>query len=89
MLSQPITIINQLGLHARASAKWVTVAGQFKSHIELCKGTQRINAKSIMGVMLLAASQGTELTLIIDGEDEQEAFKALHELVQQRFGEAE
>lgn len=89
MLSEPITIINKLGLHARASAKWVTVAGQFRSHIELCKGTQRINAKSIMGVMLLAASQGTELTLVIDGDDEQEAYVALIELIQQRFGEAE
>lgn len=89
MLNQPITITNKLGLHARASAKWVSLAGQFQSHIELCKGSQRINAKSIMGVMLLAASQGTELTLIIDGEDEQQAYAALTELVNQRFGEAE
>jgi len=89
MLSQTIQIINKLGLHARASAKWVTVASQFQSHIELIKGTQRINAKSIMGVMLLAASKGTELTLTIDGEDEQQALTALIALVEQRFGEAE
>lgn len=89
MLEQPITIINKLGLHARASAKWVSVAGQFSSHIELCKGSQRVNAKSIMGVMLLAASQGTELLLVINGDDESRACEALMELVADRFGEGE
>lgn len=89
MLVKTLEIINKLGLHARASAKWVNLASQFNSHIELHKGSQQINAKSIMGVMLLAASKGTELKLLADGDDEHQAVEALSQLVADRFGETE
>jgi phosphocarrier protein len=89
MISRQIKIINRLGLHARAAAKFVTLASQFSSNVQLVLRGQNINGKSIMGVMMLAASQGTELTLITDGEDESGAIEALHELVNNRFGEDE
>ena len=83
-----IKIINKLGLHARAAAKFVTLATQFKSNVLLKHLEKEVNGKSIMGVMMLAASNGTELTLIVDGEDEQQATDALVELVHNRFDEA-
>lgn len=89
MLVKTLEIMNKLGLHARASAKWVSLASQFNSHIELHKGSQQINAKSIMGVMLLAASKGTELKLLVNGDDEHQAVEALSQLVADRFGETE
>jgi phosphocarrier protein len=89
MISQPITIINKLGLHARAAAKLVKTAGTFAAHITLDKGGQEVNGKSIMGVMMLAASKGTELILKADGPDEQDAISALTELINDRFGEEE
>jgi phosphocarrier protein len=89
MISQPITIINKLGLHARAAAKLVKTAGGYSSQITLDKAGQEVNGKSIMGVMMLAASQGTELTLKVDGPDEQEAMTALTDLINDRFGEGE
>lgn len=89
MISQPITIINKLGLHARAAAKLVKTAGGYASQVTLDKAGQEVNGKSIMGVMMLAASQGTELVLKVDGPDEQEAMSALVELVNDRFGEGE
>ena len=89
MISQPIEIINKLGLHARAAAKLVTLASRYHSQIELQNGDHRVNAKSIMGVMMLAASQGTTLTLLVDGDDEQEAVTALDALIKDRFEEGE
>jgi len=89
MASIAITIINKLGLHARAAAKFVTLAAQFQSEIQLKRGNRTVNGKSIMGVMLLAASKGTELLLIAEGEDEETAITALNELVSNKFGEGE
>ena len=89
MINRDIKIINKLGLHARAAAKFVTMASQYSSNVHLVLKGQRINGKSIMGVMMLAASQGTELTLSTDGEDESSAMEALDELIRNRFGEEE
>lgn len=89
MIKTTITIINKLGLHARASAKFVSTTSRFQSHIDVTKNTQTINGKSIMGVMMLAASKGSELTLQIDGPDEVEMEKAVTELINNRFGELE
>ena len=87
MLEQQVEIINQLGLHARAAAKFVSTAGQFTAEVHLSKGNQKINGKSIMGVMMLAASKGSFLTLATEGEDEQQAMDALTSLIADRFGE--
>ncbi len=89
MVTKQITIINRLGLHARAAAKFITEAGQYSSTIQLVRNGQPANGKSIMEVMMLAASQGTELTLTTEGEDEVEAANALEALVNNRFGEPE
>lgn len=89
MKTTKVTIINKLGLHARASAKFVSTAAKFQSFIEVSNETQTINGKSIMGVMMLAAHQGSELTLHVDGPDEEEMTAALCQLVQQRFHEVE
>jgi phosphocarrier protein HPr len=89
MIKINVLIINKLGLHARASAKFVSTASRFQSHLDVTKQSQTVNGKSIMGVMMLAASQGSELTLQIDGPDEQEMQHALEELINNRFGEAE
>ena len=89
MIRTKITIINKLGLHARASAKFVSTAAQFQSHIDVIKDSQTINGKSIMGVMMLAASQGSVLTFEIEGPDEAAMEKALVDLINQRFHEAE
>jgi len=89
MIKTKITIINKLGLHARASAKFVSTANQFISQIDVTKDSQTINGKSIMGVMMLAASKGSQLSLQIEGEDEVEMEKALTELINNRFDEEE
>ncbi|MEE9492100.1 MAG: HPr family phosphocarrier protein [Gammaproteobacteria bacterium] len=89
MLTTDITIINKLGLHARAAAKFVTLASSFESDVLLKKGPQEVNGKSIMGVMMLAASRGTALELTTDGEDEKDAAKKLTALINTRFGENE
>ena len=89
MLERPVTIINKLGLHARAAAKLVTTASSFSSSIELQKDGQKVNGKSIMGVMVLAASRGTELVIITSGSDEQAAADELEALIADRFGENE
>lgn len=89
MIEKIITIINKLGLHARASSKFVTLASKFHSQIELCRDKKIVNAKSIMGVMMLAAPMGTELLLKIQGEDEIEAMEALTHLINNRFDESE
>ncbi len=89
MKRETVTIANKLGLHARASAKFVSLASQFKSEITLGRDGQMVNAKSIMGIMMLAAGQGSRLELIADGRDEDQAIAALGALVRERFGEDE
>jgi phosphocarrier protein HPr len=89
MLIHKITIINKLGLHARAAAKFVSCASAFSSHIQAGKDSELVDAKSIMSVMMLAAAKGTELILQVEGSDEQEALAALVELIENRFDEAE
>ncbi len=89
MISERITIINKLGLHARAASKLVNCASQFESEVFISRKENRVNAKSIMGVMMLAASKGVELDLEIDGNDERECRDALVELINDRFGEDE
>ncbi|MBZ0094507.1 MAG: HPr family phosphocarrier protein [Sulfuricella sp.] len=89
MLQQDIEIVNKLGLHARASAKLTQLAGQFKSEIWIARNERRVNAKSIMGVMMLAANKGSTIHLEIDGADEDEAMQALTILIADRFGEGE
>ncbi len=89
MISENITIINKLGLHARAASKLVNCASQFESDVFISRGDNRVNAKSIMGVMMLAASKGVKLGLEIDGNDEQDCHQALVDLISDRFGENE
>lgn len=89
MIRKEVEIVNKLGLHARAAAKLVTCAGSFASHVQLERDGQRVNGKSIMGVMMLAAAQGSAVTLLVDGEDEDAACAALEKLVANRFGEDE
>ncbi|MEJ2455806.1 MAG: HPr family phosphocarrier protein [Candidatus Thiodiazotropha sp.] len=87
MLNRDIEIINKLGLHARAAAKLVSCANSFHSDVYLLRNGQRVNGKSIMGVMMLAANQGTQLELQINGGDEAEAMAAIVALIENRFGE--
>ena len=89
MLEREITVINKLGLHARAAAKLVSTASAYAAQVVLQKGGQEVNGKSIMGVMMLAASCGTQIRLKVDGEDEQAAMQARVTLVHDRFGEGE
>jgi phosphocarrier protein HPr len=89
MRRKQVTINNKLGLHARAAAKFVTLASSFASAIDITKDQQTVNGKSIMGVMMLAASRGTRLVLTIDGEDEEAAADSLQRLIDEKFGEAE
>ncbi len=89
MQDRTVTIVNKLGLHARAAAKFVTLASSFASDIKLARNGQQVNGKSIMGVMMLAASRGCEVTISADGNDETKAIDSLSELVVQRFGEDE
>jgi phosphocarrier protein len=83
------TIVNKLGLHARASAKLTKLAGSFPCEVWLSKGERRVNAKSIMGVMMLAAGVGSQVTLETVGDQEQEAMQALLTLMAEKFGEGE
>ncbi len=89
MPERQVTIINKLGLHARAAAKFVSTASEFSSRISLSKATQTVDGKSIMGVMMLAASQGTPLTLNAEGDDAEAALDALEALIRDYFGEGE
>jgi len=89
MISNRTTIVNKLGLHARASAKFTKLAGSFPCEVWLTRGERRVNAKSIMGVMMLAAGMGAEVTLETDGLQEQEAMSALLALINDKFGEGE
>ena len=89
MLTLSIKIINKLGLHARASAKLTQIANQFESDIWLEKNDKKVNAKSIMGVMMLAASQGSNITITTEGPDEKEALNSIVALINDFFGEGE
>lgn len=82
-------ISNKLGLHARASAKLTKLAGSFRSEVHLSRGDRRVNAKSIMGVMMLAAGQGSEIEVEARGEDQDLAVRAIVALIEDRFGEGE
>jgi phosphocarrier protein HPr len=89
MLQQELEIINKLGLHARASAKLTQTASQYQSQIWLSRNGKRVNAKSIMGVMMLAASKGSRIGVDIEGEDEAQAMTAIADLINGKFGEGE
>ena len=89
MISADVTIINKLGLHARAASRLVNCASGFAAEIEIVRGTRSVNAKSIMGVLTLAAAIGTDLVILADGPDEQQAVDALLTLFNDRFGEDE
>ena len=89
MIKATTRINNKLGLHARASAKLSKLAGGFRSEIFLSRNGRRVNAKSIMGVMMLAAGIGTEIEIETEGEDEEAAMTALRSLIDDKFGEGE
>jgi phosphocarrier protein HPr len=85
--SRSVTVVNPLGLHARAAARFVHLATRFKSQIRVAHGSRNMDGKSIMGILLLAAARGTVITLTATGPDEQDAVEALVQLVQSGFGE--
>ena len=87
VVRREVTIVNKLGLHARAAAKFVTLAGQFAAEIQLARGGRAVNAKSIMGVMMLAAGRGTTIEIVADGVDAEDAVGQLENLVREGFGE--
>lgn len=89
MVVRKVQIINKLGLHARAASQFVSMASRFASHVQVTKEQQVVNGKSIMGILMLAASKGSELELMVEGDDENEAINALDALVADKFGEAE
>ncbi|MEO8922535.1 MAG: HPr family phosphocarrier protein [Caldimonas sp.] len=89
MIRETVRINNKLGLHARASAKLTKLAAGFRSEVHMSRNGRRVNAKSIMGVMMLAAGIGTEVDIETEGEDEAEAMKALVALIQNKFGEGQ
>ena len=89
MEKRELIIVNKLGLHARAAAKFVTLASQYASDIHVTRDSQQVNGKSIMGVMMLAAGKGSRIVITADGQDEAEALDRLGKLVEERFGEDE
>ena len=89
MLQQEAEIINKLGLHARASAKLTQVAGRFKSQVWVSRNGRRVNAKSIMGVMMLAAGKGASITVEAEGADAEQALAAIRALIANKFDEGE
>lgn len=89
MIEKNLLIINKLGMHARAAAKFVTTASQFQSDIQVARNGRIVNGKSIMGLMMLAAAKGTEIKIHIRGDDEQLAFEQIEQLVNDYFGEGE
>ncbi len=89
MIKRDFTISNKLGLHARPSAQLTKTASQFKSAVWMTRGGRRINAKSIMGVMMLAAGHGAVVTVDADGDDEAQAIEAIGKLIDSKFGEGE
>lgn len=89
MIQSTLTISNRLGLHARASAKLTKLASSFRCEVHLSRNGRRVNAKSIMGVMMLAAGMGSQVEIETDGDDERAAMEALTALIVDRFGEGE
>lgn len=89
MPDRTVKIINKLGLHARAAARFVQIASEFESDINVIHGEKEVNGKSIMGVMMLAAGKGSEIRIVASGGDETQALNKLGELVENRFGESE
>lgn len=89
MIDTEICIINKLGLHARATAKLIALTSSFRSSIRITKGAKTVDAKNMMGVLMLGAGKGTTLGLIIDGDDAETAHKAIVDLFNRRFDEAE
>ena len=89
MISKPITITNKLGLHARASAKLTKMAGSFPCAVWITKGERRVNAKSIMGVMMLAAGKGSKVLVETEGSDAEAALAGIVQLIADKFGEGE
>ena len=87
MTSQAVTVVNQLGMHARAAAKFVHLATRFQSSVRVGRPGREIDGKSIMGILLLAAARGTTITITADGTDESDAVEALASLVEGGFGE--
>ncbi len=89
MIEKEVVISNKLGLHARAAAKFVHAANSFKSKISLTKDSRNIDGKSILGILMLAAAQGTRLIVTVEGPDEREACKRLVGLIEDKFGEGQ
>lgn len=89
MAKRTVTIVNKLGMHARAAARFVTLASGFESEIQVLRGDREVNGKSIMGVMMLAAGKGVSIELVADGPDEREALDQLEALVNDGFGESD
>lgn len=89
MIRETVSIVNRLGIHARAAAKLVSTASAFDSKVEIAKDDRVVDGKSIMAVMMLAASCGTDIELVIQGSDEKQARDALVSLIEDRFGEGE
>lgn len=89
MICESVIIANKLGMHARASAKFVQISSSYGCEISLTRNGQTVNGKSIMGIMMLAASKGTEIKLCTEGDDEEQAMEALLDLINDRFGEDE
>jgi phosphocarrier protein HPr len=89
MIEKKVTIINKLGLHARAAAKFVNLSNRFSSMVKIEKDGNQVDGKSILGILTLAAVQGTKITLIVSGKDEKEALEALIALIKNRFTEEE
>jgi phosphocarrier protein len=87
MVSRSVTIVNQLGMHARAAAKFVQMAARFESRVHLARDGRQMDGKSIMGILLLAAARGSTLTITAEGHDELDAVDALARLVESGFGE--
>jgi phosphocarrier protein HPr len=87
MTSRSVTVVNQLGMHARAAAKFVHLAGRFTAHVRVARDQREMDGKSIMGILLLAAARGMTIAISADGPDEQDAIAALCELVESGFGE--
>jgi len=87
MTSRSVTVVNQLGMHARAAAKFVHLATRYRAHVRVARDAREMDGKSIMGVLLLAAARGSTITISADGDDESDAVSALAALVESGFGE--
>ncbi len=89
MIERELAIRNRLGLHARAAAKFVQTASRFRSAVKIRKNGEVVDGKSILGILLLAASEGTKIIVAVEGDDEKEAFAAVEDLIARRFDEEE